>query len=155
MFCRQCRYLFLCCALMFKEKFVADFVEFWYESCISDSSKFCLQIIVMFSALTQGLARITRFGVTYIQIVAEFLVFCFRYTFRGNKVSLLTHTCPHTSNMREIKWPFAVTRVTVHFTCGLMSDLVIGKLGKEYVSCMTLNVLRQVVIMQLNTETLL
>ena len=30
------------------------------------------------------------------------------------------------------KWPFAITRLTAHCTCGLMSDLVICKHRKEY-----------------------
>ena len=45
---------------------------------------------------------------------------------RGDKVStcMLTHTYPH-KPLRKIKWPSAITRLTAHFTCGLMSDLAV------------------------------
>ena len=37
-----------------------------------------------------------------------------------------------TETLRKIKWPPAITRLTVHFTCGLMSDLLISKHRKKY-----------------------
>ena len=33
----------------------------------------------------------------------------------------------------RLKWPYAVTRLTAHFMCGLMSDLVICKFRKSMV----------------------
>ena len=49
-----------------------------------------------------------------------------------DKVSMLTHTYPH-KPWRKIKWPYASSRLTTHFMCGLMSDLVICKFRKSMV----------------------
>ena len=38
----------------------------------------------------------------------------------------------HTNPLRKIKWSSAITRLTAHFVCGLMSDLVICKRWKGY-----------------------
>ena len=43
----------------------------------------------------------------------------------------LIHT--HTIPQGRLKWPYAVTRQTTHLMCGLMSDLVICKLGTSIV----------------------
>ena len=43
----------------------------------------------------------------------------------GDKVSMLTHTYPR--ERESWKWPSAITRLTVHFTCCLISDLVLCK----------------------------
>ena len=43
----------------------------------------------------------------------------------------LIHT--HTIPQGRLKWPYAVTRRTTHFMCGLMSDLVICKFGTSIV----------------------
>ena len=43
-------------------------------------------------------------------------------TLSGDKVSMFTHIYPHKPLW---KWPIAITRLTTHFTCGLMSGLVI------------------------------
>ena len=44
----------------------------------------------------------------------------------GDKVTIcmLTHTCvcTHTNSSGVLKWPSAITRLSTHFTCGLMSD---------------------------------
>ena len=51
----------------------------------------------------------------------------------GDKVSMLTHTYPH-NPMRKIKVTICkITRLTIHFMCSLMSDLVICKFGKSLV----------------------
>ena len=50
--------------------------------------------------------------------------------YRGDKVTVLTHTYPH-KPLKKIKWPSAITMLTTHFMCGLMSDLVICKHRKE------------------------
>ena len=50
-----------------------------------------------------------------------------------DKVSMLTHTCPH-KPQRKIKVTISkITRLTTHFLCGLMSDLVICKFWKSMV----------------------
>ena len=43
----------------------------------------------------------------------------------------LIHT--HTIPQGRLKWPYAITRRTTHFMCGLMSDLVICKFGTSMV----------------------
>ena len=50
----------------------------------------------------------------------------FQYlTLWGDKVSMLTHIYPH-KPWREIKVTICkITRLTAHFVCGLMSDLLI------------------------------
>ena len=48
----------------------------------------------------------------------------------GNNVSTLTHTYPR-KPLRNPEWPYAITRLTAHFMCGLMSDLVFCKHKKE------------------------
>ena len=45
-------------------------------------------------------------------------------TTAGDKVSMITHPYPHKS---QRKWISAITRLTVHYTCDLMSDVVICK----------------------------
>ena len=45
-------------------------------------------------------------------------------------VCLSIHT--HTNPWGRLKWPYAITRLTVHFTCGLMYALVICMQRKEY-----------------------
>ena len=47
----------------------------------------------------------------------------------GDKVSMLTRTNP----WGRLKWPSAITRLTAHFMCGLMSDMVICKFRKSMV----------------------
>ena len=39
----------------------------------------------------------------------------------------------HTNPWGRLKWPYAITRLTSHFVCGLMSDLVIWKFRKSMV----------------------
>ena len=59
--------------------------------------------------------------------------FCIRGSFctlRGDKVSMLIHTYPH-KLLWKVKWPSAITRLTAHFACGLMSDLVTCKHRKS------------------------
>ena len=46
------------------------------------------------------------------------------------EVSILTHTYPH-KPLKKIKWRSAITRLTAHFVCGVMSDLVIWKIKKR------------------------
>ena len=56
------------------------------------------------------------------------------------KTFLLLWYCPFvlfypyipTQTLRKIKWPSAISRLTAHFACGLMSDLGIRKHRKEY-----------------------
>ena len=57
-------------------------------------------------------------------------------TLTGNNVSGLTHTCPHKG---RLKWTPAITRLTAHFSCGLIYALVIYKFWIVW-SHMTLNV---------------
>ena len=52
-------------------------------------------------------------------------------TLRGDKMSMSTHTHPHKPPWKN-KWPSAIIRLTAHFMCGLMSDLVIFKHRKEH-----------------------
>ena len=59
----------------------------------------------------------------------------------GDKVSMLTHTYPHNPLKIEMTI-YAITRLTAHFMCGLMSDLVICKFRKVW-SYMTPNVLTE------------
>ena len=58
-----------------------------------------------------------------------FLFFYMKITLSGDELSILANTYPH-KPLR--KWPSAVTRLTAHLTCGLMSDLEICKHGNEY-----------------------
>ena len=44
-------------------------------------------------------------------------------------LSIRIHT--HTNPWRRLKWLYAITRLTAHFMCGLMSDLVICKFRKS------------------------
>ena len=37
-----------------------------------------------------------------------------------------------TNKRGRLKYPSAITRMSVHFVCGLMSDLVICKIRKQY-----------------------
>ena len=39
----------------------------------------------------------------------------------------------HTNPWGRLKWPYAITRLTAHFVCGLMADLVICKSRKSMV----------------------
>ena len=50
-------------------------------------------------------------------------------------VSMLryTYSQPHANPWGRFKWPYAITRLTAHFTCGLMSDLVICKFRKSII----------------------
>ena len=52
-------------------------------------------------------------------------------TLQGDKVIMLIHIYPH-KPLRKIKWACAIPRLTAHFTRGLMSDLMICELWKEY-----------------------
>ena len=45
---------------------------------------------------------------------------------RGDKMSMLIHTHSHKSP-RKIKVVIYITRLTTHFTCGMVPDLVICK----------------------------
>ena len=54
-----------------------------------------------------------------------------RCTLRGDKVSMLAYTCLYKS-FRKIKLPSAIIKLTAHFTCSLMSTLMICKYRKEY-----------------------
>ena len=38
--------------------------------------------------------------------------------------------CTHTNLWGKLKWPYAITRLTAHYMCGLRSDLVICKFRK-------------------------
>ena len=56
-------------------------------------------------------------------------------TLVSDKVSMSTHTYPH-KPLRKEKVTMshcAITRVTAHFICGLMSDLAICKFRKSMV----------------------
>ena len=48
------------------------------------------------------------------------------YALRDAKVSMLTHTYQD-KPLRNIKWPFEITRLTAYFTTDLMSNLAICK----------------------------
>ena len=50
----------------------------------------------------------------------------------SHKASMLDHLYPH-KLLTKIKWPSAVTRLTAHCSCGLMSDLMICQQCKEMV----------------------
>ena len=51
----------------------------------------------------------------------------------SNKVwSMLIHTT-HTNPWGKLKWPYPITRLTAHFMCGLMFDLVIWKFRKSMI----------------------
>ena len=54
-------------------------------------------------------------------------------------------TAQHTTHMRKIRWSYAITRLTVHMTCGLMSDLEIFAIScrKRTWSYMTPNYIPQ------------
>ena len=43
----------------------------------------------------------------------------------GDKVSMLTHTYPHKARSKIEVTICKITRLTAHFMCGLMSDLLI------------------------------
>ena len=43
----------------------------------------------------------------------------------GDKVSMLTHTYPHKARRKIEVIICKITRLTAHFMCGLMSDLLI------------------------------
>ena len=50
----------------------------------------------------------------------------------GEKVSVLNHTY-HTNPWGRLKWPYAITRLTANFMCGLISNLMIFKFRKSMV----------------------
>ena len=61
------------------------------------------------------------------------ILFIYGYRSWGAKVSMLTHAMhTYTKLWGRLKWPSAITRLTTHFTCSLVSDLVICKQRKEY-----------------------
>ena len=37
----------------------------------------------------------------------------------------------HTNHWGRLKWPYAIARMTAHFMCGLMSDLMIGNFRRK------------------------
>ena len=47
---------------------------------------------------------------------------------RGGTVSMLSHTYPH-----KLNWTSTITRLTAHFSCGLVSDLVVCKQRKSMI----------------------
>ena len=62
----------------------------------------------------------------------------------GDKVSMLTHTYPHKARRKIEVTICKITRLTAHFMCGLMSDLLICTcLYLKVWSYMTLNVLTE------------
>ena len=66
----------------------------------------------------------TRFTETYIAGIrdANFIYLSFDNKVPcGVKVSMSTHTCPRKS-LRNIKWPYAITRLTTQFTRGPIFD---------------------------------
>ena len=50
--------------------------------------------------------------------------FPFNRTLRGDTMSMVIYAYLHKA-LRKIKWSFTITRLTAHFMCGLISDLVI------------------------------
>ena len=60
----------------------------------------------------------------------------------GDEVCMLTHTYPH-KPLSKIKWLYIIARMTAHFKCGLMSNLVICKHRKKVLQYITLNVLTE------------
>ena len=54
------------------------------------------------------------------------LLFAICNTLVGDEVRMLTHTYPY-KHLSEIKWPSAITRLTVDLMCGFMFDLMICK----------------------------
>ena len=52
------------------------------------------------------------------------------------KVSMLVHTMihTHTNPWGRLKWPYAITRLTANFMCGLMSDLLNCRFRKTMVT---------------------
>ena len=64
---------------------------------------------------------------TCIQTSADFWLFnCHQKSvpFGGVRACMFTHNY-RTNKLRKIKWPSAVMRLTAHFTCGLVSDLML------------------------------
>ena len=49
-----------------------------------------------------------------------------------DKASMLTHIYPH-NPLKRLKWPYAITRLTTQFMCGLMFDLVLCKFKKSMI----------------------
>ena len=47
-------------------------------------------------------------------------------------MSMLKYTYTH-KPLREIQWPYAVTRLTVHFMRGRMSDIMVAKKDKNII----------------------
>ena len=69
-------------------------------------------------------------------------------TLRSDKVSMLMYTCSH-KPLRKNSCSCAIPRLTAHFMCGLMSDLVVCKPWKEYGhTCHWMSLLRPCVIKQ-------
>ena len=54
-----------------------------------------------------------------------------------HKMSMLNHNTL-SDLWVSLKWPSTITRLTAHFTCGLMPDVVICNIGKSMVLFMTL-----------------
>ena len=63
------------------------------------------------------------------EIMGVYNVMTFLNTLRGDQVSMLTHTYPN-KLMGKTNWPSVglITRLTTHYMCGLVSDLMICEL---------------------------
>ena len=87
------------------------------------------------------MASTTKLLAVYLMGMYSFLTSClvlilpvspfFLLTLRGDKVNMFACSCLHKPLRKTLKWPCAITRPTIHFMCGLVSDLVICKV-KEY-----------------------
>ena len=68
------------------------------------------------------------FLVRVLRLFSVLLLVCL--TLGVGEVSMLVHT--HSRKPpRKINWPYAITRLTAHFTWDLMSDLMICKHRKQ------------------------
>ena len=94
------------------------------------------------------------------KVVSQYLTnfwwfdFILKGNFGGDKVSMMIHTYPP-KVVGMIKWLSAITRLTAHFTCGVMFDLVICKQRKRYSrTSYRISLLRLGVMKQLKPQTL-
>ena len=69
----------------------------------------------------------------FIGCILLYISLCpFLLTLWGDKVSMLTHIYPHKPQRKIAVTICKITRLTAHFMCGQMSDLLICKFIKTY-----------------------
>ena len=94
----------------------------FYYCMTSGESRWCIwSILVLIHQIQYNMLRSLRNVYVHTQTCLE------NQSLWGDKVSMLTHICPH-KPLRNIEVTICkITRPTAHFMCGPMSDLLICK----------------------------